>query len=124
MRNVCRKALILMLAFVGITSWALPTEAQEVQTLLDWDSNWRYVEDGADLGTAWREFDYPAETAPPWSEPSPGMLAFEDMPIEYTINAPINTQLAVSMVVTTFYFRDTFNFSGPTSGLILVATNF
>jgi hypothetical protein len=124
MSNVFKKALILTLALIGITSWTLPTKAQEIQTLLDWDSNWRYVEDGSDLGTAWREFDYPAENDAPWSAPSPGILAFEDqMPIEYTVTAAINTTLAVSMVVTTFYFRASFNFSGPTSGLILVATN-
>src|SRR5262245_13605626 len=121
MRKVCWKALILTLVLAGAMSLAGRTQAQNVQALLDWNASWRYAQNGAELGTAWRAFTY-NDTVAPWN-PGQGILAGEDTPGPYLVHGPINTTLAVSGVVTTYYFRATFNFSGSTAGLNLVATN-
>jgi hypothetical protein len=91
-----------------------------VQTLINWNATWRYNQNGTELGTGWRAQSYPAESTWPSGQ---GLLAFEDAPGAYTVHAPISTTLAVSTVVTSFYFRTTFQFSGSTAGMQLVASN-
>ena len=122
MRNVCFKALSLALVVFGLAATAIRSEAQLVQTHIQFNSSWKYLATGAELGTVWRGIGY---AEPGWSGPGAGLLGQEDNLAPYLIHVPqgIQTPVPISTVVTTFYFRTTFTFSGSTSGVSLYATN-
>ena len=88
--------------------------------LLDWNSAWKYVDTGADLGVNWRSNDYRDEEVF-WKGPSPGLFGFEpDTPLVYASYGGINTPLARYSIYTnseiiTYYFRTTFYWSGDDS---------
>jgi hypothetical protein len=114
--------MVLALTVVGLTDIAPRAQAQTVQNLIQFTSNWRYDQSGRELGTAWRARTYVEDAQ--WQPLSPGLLGNEpDTPALYTVHAPISTPLVISTTVTTYYFRATFNFSGSTNGLVLIATN-
>ena len=120
MRNVCWRALLTTLALASFLGSELRTRAQDVQVLLNWDATWRYNQNGTELGTGWKAVGFSDASWPSGQ----GIFAYEpDTPGLYTAHAPILTQLAVSTVVTSYYFRTTFQFSGTTAGLQLVASN-
>src|SRR5438552_8971559 len=123
MRNVCWRALVLVLTFTGLAGVAMRSEAQTAQVLIEWTNTWKYNQSGMNLGTGWKEVGYNDAAWPSGR----GLLGFEpDTPDVYTVHAPINTALTVttpSITVTTYYFRTTFQFSGGTLGLSLVASN-
>ena len=107
------------LCFV-IVLGAFSAPAQNVTTLIQFTNVWKYDQSGRDLGTAWRTNDYDDSTWPS----GPGLLGLEpDTPGFYTVHAPINTPLTISSTVTTFYFRTTFEFTGTTIALSLIASN-
>ncbi len=93
--------------------------APQFITFLEFTNVWKFDQSGLELGTDWRTIDYDDSAWPS----GPGLLGFESTPQPYTVHAPINTQLAISMSVTTYYFRTTFMFTGSTEGLSLVASN-
>jgi len=124
MRNVCLKALVLALTFVGLAGLAPRTEAQLTQTLIQFTNTWRYDQSGRELGTAWRTNGYTPDAQ--WQQLSPGLFYFEPDTASianYTQHAPFSTPLTLSSTVTTYYFRTTFTFNGPTNGVGLIATN-
>jgi len=120
MRNVCFKALTLALMVVGLAATAIRSEAQLVQTHIQFTNSWKYLATGIEQGTAWRNAGFNDSA---WSGPSPGLLGFEDNYGPYNIHAPTLTPLPVSNTITTFYFRTTFNFPTSISGVALYATN-
>ena len=109
-------AVLCFLVVFGVFS----AQAQNVTTLIQFTNVWKFDRSGRELGTAWRTNDYYD-----WEWPyGRGLLGFElDTPGAYTIHAPISTPLGASLTVTTFYFRTTFEFTGSTTGLSLIATN-
>ena len=121
MRNVCIKALTLALAVIGFLATTPRSEAQLVQTLMQFTNQWRYLQTGTEQGTAWRAISFPAESTWPQGR---GILGFEtDAIAAYAVHAPTLTPLTISQSITTYYFRTTFNFSGSTNGVTLIATN-
>jgi len=127
MRNACLKALTLALAVIGWATSTNQAQAQLFTTLIDFNSTWKYDRSGNDLGTAWRTNTY-NDTS--WQS-GPGLLGFEEgaaIPA-YQATAPSGFGTTfpgpLSQVVTTYYFRATFNFSGSTNvpGFALYATN-
>ena len=126
-------SLKLALAGAGLAAFARMTllalalgsalaQAQQVTTLIQFTDVWKYDQSGLELGTAWRTNDYDDSAWPSGR----GLLGFDDTPaavVAYNQHAPINTPLIISSTVTTFYFRATFDFTGSTYGLSLVATN-
>jgi hypothetical protein len=114
----------LTLAVASILGSGFQAVAQDVQTLLNWNANWRYNQQGTELGPAWRAASYPQEST--WAGPGPGLFGFEDAAgnAAYGVHAPFQTPLTVSSTVTSYYFRTTFQFSGSTAGLSVYATNF
>ncbi len=119
-RNVCLRALVLVLTITGLAGLTVRTEGQTITTLVDFTNSWRYDQTGRDLGTAWRGNNYTEDSF--WQGPGPGLLGFDNN----TPYAPfgINTPLTISGSITSYYFRTTFSFSGPTTGMSLIATNF
>lgn len=120
MRNACFKALLLALA---VTAWATlsnSAHAQQVTTLLDFNSTWKYNNSGTDLGTAWRAVGYNDGSWPS----GPGLLGTETTPAIYAPFGTFQTPVPLSSIIT-YYFRTTFNFSGSpaTPGLSLIASN-
>lgn len=107
------------LALLCVALSSTPAGAQEVTTLIQFTNIWKYDQSGRELGTAWRTNDYDDSK---WIS-GRGLLGFEDNFQPYVIHAPLSTPLTVSLTVTTFYFRTTFEFTGGTAGLSLIATN-
>jgi Immunoglobulin domain len=122
MRNVCLKTLVLALTFVGLTGVAPRTEAQTVQTLVQFTNSWQYDQTGRQLPANWMSSSYTPDGQ--WGAASPGLLGYEpDTPTVYTVHAPIQTPLVVSGSVTTYYFRTTFNYAGSLNNVSLIGTN-
>lgn len=78
-------------------------------TLVPIEGTWRYHDQGVDLGTDWRTFDYDASS---WPE-GKGVLYFNTG----ALSAKTNTLLTAGRQ--TYYFRTRFAFSGATSGIKL-----
>jgi hypothetical protein len=80
---------------------------------------WRYQQDGADLGTAWRNTNYNDSTWPQGA----ALLYVETA----ALPAPTNTPLALNGTngtqVITYYFRTHFTLSGSPLGVQLIASN-
>ena len=122
MRNVCLKVAVLALALVGLASSALRTEAQTIQTLVQFTNSWRYDQSGRQLPANWMTSAYVEDAQ--WGPLSPGLLGFEpDTPLVYTAHAPILTPLTISGSITTYYFRTTFNYAGSLANVTLISTN-
>ena len=122
MRNVCLKAVVLALTLVGLGGGAWRTEAQQIQTLVQFTNSWQYDQTGRQLPANWMTSNYTPDAQ--WGPLSPGLLGFEpDTPAVYTIHAPILTPLTVSGSVTTYYFRTTFNYAGSLANVTLIGTN-
>ncbi len=103
-----------------LTLLSVSAQAQQVTTLIQFTNNWRYDQLGRELGTLWRSnaFNDAAWTS------GRGLLGDEfDTPFAYTAYAPISTPLVISSTVTTYFFRTTFAFGGPTNSLQLYVTN-
>ena len=83
-----------------------PTQSRQVLAMTNL---WRYEQSGTDLGTAWRE---PAYNDAAW--PAGRALLYVE---GAALPAPANTPLALGPM--TFYFRTTFFYDGPTTGLRL-----
>jgi len=96
-----------------------PSGAQEVTALIQFTNVWKYDQSGRDLRTAWRTNDYDDSAWPS----GPGLLGFEDG-IPYPYPLAVATPLTISTTVTTYYFRATFEFSGLTNNLRLMATGY
>jgi len=108
-------ALIILGLMVGVNR----VEAQQITTLIEFTNVWKYDQSGLELGTAWRTNDYDDSN---WSSGT-GLLGSDTTPAVWTVHAPINSPLAISTTVTSYYFRTTFQFSGVTNGLSLLASN-
>ena len=85
-----------------------PARVEET-ALVPIDGLWKYNQDGADLGAAWREEAYPDGG---WAS-GRGLLYVEEGPLPAAKNTPL------TLGRNTYYFRNAFNFSGPTEGLEL-----
>ena len=83
-----------------------PTQSRQLLTMTN---TWRYEQSGADLGTAWRELAYNDAAWPAGA----ALLYVEGAPLP----APANTPLTLGPI--TFYFRTSFFYDGPTTGLRL-----
>jgi hypothetical protein len=122
MRNVCLKTLVLALTFVGLAGVALRSDAQTIQTLVQFTNSWQYDQTGRQLPANWMSSAYTPDGQ--WGAASPGLLGFEpDTPAVYTVHAPIQTPLVISGSVTTYYFRTTFNYAGSLNNVSLFGTN-
>jgi hypothetical protein len=86
-----------------------PTASRSLLTITNL---WRYEQSGTDLGTAWRE---PAYNDTPWAS-GRALLYVEGA----ALPAPKSTPLTLGPL--TFYFRTTFLYDGPTSGVRLAAS--
>lgn len=120
MRNACLKALALALAVIGWATSTNQAHAQQVTTLINFNSTWRYNNSGVDLGTAWRGVGF---SDGGWAS-GPGLLGTETTPAIYAPFGGIQTSVPLSPVIT-YYFRTTFNYSGSPNapGLSLIASN-
>jgi hypothetical protein len=125
MRKVCLKAFVLLLTLIGLAGFAQPAKAQDVNVLLQFTNTWRYDQSGRDLtNTRWRTNSPAYVEDANWQPLSRGLFGNEpDTPALYTVHAPINTTLTISSTVTSYYFRTTFQFSGSTLGMSLIASN-
>jgi len=96
-----------------VGNWAAVASlgATAPRQLLAMTNLWRYEQSGTDLGTAWRE---PAYSDAAWSS-GRALLYVEGA----ALPAPKLTPLAIGPM--TFYFRTTFFYDGPTTGLRLKA---
>jgi hypothetical protein len=125
MRNVCLRIHGLALVLVALMGVASEASGQTVQTLIQFTNTWRYDQTGRDLSpapTLWKTNTYVEDAS--WQPLSRGLLGFEpDTPAVYTVHAPILTPLTVAASVTSYYFRTTFQFSGSTAGMSLIASN-
>jgi hypothetical protein len=108
-----------MLGLLALTFAVCRGQAQIVHPLIPFTQVWKFDQSGRELGTAWRTNGYDDS---PWPS-GPGLLGTETTPAVYFIHAPIATPLVTSPSILTYYFRTTFNFTGSTNGLSLVATN-
>lgn len=79
-------------------------------TLVSMEGNWRYHDQGVDLGAGWRAFDYDASA---WPE-GKGLLYFN------VGSLPAKTNTLLTPGRQTYYFRTRFTFNGPTAGAQLV----
>jgi hypothetical protein len=98
-------------------------KGQTVTTLVQFTNSWSFDQSGRDLTTTlWKTNTYVEDAF--WTPSSRGLLGLEpDTPAAYAQHAPINTPLAISSTVTSYYFRTTFLFSGSTNGLSLMGSN-
>ncbi len=78
------------------------------ETLFAFDSSWRYDRSGRDLGTEWRKVAYNDSTWPQGR----ALIADETTAVVEPIRTPISRFNDDNVYVTTFYFRNHFNFSG------------
>src|SRR6266496_2040002 len=102
MRNVCWRTLLLALSFTGLGGVAIQTQAQIITTLIDFTNSWSYDQTGRQLPATWKTSAYTEDGF--WAAPSRGLLGHEpDTPAEYTVHAPINTDLGVLATVTNYY---------------------
>lgn len=85
--------------------------AAQSSTLLVMTNEWRYQQNGEDLGTAWRAPNYPDAAWPTGR----ALLYVENA----ALPAPKNTPLTLGPL--TFYFRTGFDYAGPAVGLKLIA---
>ncbi len=114
LRAVC---LLVILLF------ARPAAAQVFTPLVQFTNVWKYDRSGLELGTAWRTNDFDDSA---WSS-GPGLLGYDDVLTPYLATVPsgLGTSFGfpLSQTVTTYYFRTTFEYNGPTQALRLMATN-
>ena len=102
------KILALAAGLLGILANPVQVAAQRYVQLIDWTSSWRYIDTGADLGTAWQANTYNDSSWPAGI----GILAFET---GSTYPAPFNTLLSMGPApqvndLTNYYFRIHFNY--------------
>ena len=118
MRNVCLRIHGLALILVALIGIASEASGQTTQVLMQFTNTWQYDLSGRNLaGTKWNTNDYVVDA--PWQPASRGLLGGEDAPLPYAIHAPFITPfpLPLSITVTTYYFRTTFQFTGSTNGI-------
>ena len=113
----------LALAWIvsAILSIANPANGQSFSPLIQFTNLWKYDVSGIDPGPAWRTNDFDDAAWPSGR----GLLGFEDVLAPYLLTVPsgIGTVLPISGSVTTYYFRTTFEYTGSTQAMALVATN-
>jgi hypothetical protein len=80
------------------------------------NSSWLYNDSGQNLGTAWRNRNYPAENGWPSGQ---GPFGVEGT-VPYPYPAPVQTPLVLGAGRITYYFRTHFNFTGNSAGLNLI----
>jgi len=118
MRNVCLRAIILVAAVAALMAPAHRADAQQLQTLVDFTSAWKY-DSSTTLGTAWTNSTF-NDTA--WAS-GMGLLGSDTTPAVYPV--AFNTALLAPANggPTTYYFRANFTFNGATGGATLIASN-
>lgn len=122
MRKVCLRIHSLALILLALLGLADESIGQNVQTLIQFTNTWQYDQSGRNLSTTkWYTNDYVLDGQ--WQPASRGLLGFDTTPDIWTVHAPITTPLTISTTVTTYYFRTTFQFSGSTAGMSLLASN-
>ncbi|MEY2410241.1 MAG: hypothetical protein QOF48_2911 [Verrucomicrobiota bacterium] len=108
MRNSGLKALALMALLLGLIASPARVAAQRYVTVIDWNANWRYVENGVELGTAWRANAYD-DSGAPWQSGF-ALLGNEDCGC-YPVNSSTTLNLGPAADRTTnFYFRTHFTY--------------
>jgi hypothetical protein len=112
-------SLPLLLLLLVVAAGAVESPAQNTGTLLNFTDTWKYDQSGLELGTAWRTNDYDDSS---WSS-GRALFGFENS-VPYPYPLSVRTPLTVSSTITSYYFRTTFQFSGLTNDLTLVASNF
>lgn len=117
----CRRFRALVLSLLFALFGPAPAPAQVFTPLIQFTNEWKYDLSGQELGSAWRTNDFDDSAWPSGR----GLLGFDDPISVYlpTVPSGILTVLPVSGSVTTFYFRTTFEFTGSTQAMTLVATN-
>jgi hypothetical protein len=89
-------------------AYAFPTNQVTEITLIAPGTNWKYLDDGSNQGTAWRDIQFPDNT---WSN-GLAQLGFGDSPRdEATFIRRTNSVTGTTNI--TFYFRRAFNVSNP-----------
>lgn len=121
MRNTLLKNLLPSFMAAALAVALGTAQAQQVTTLLDFNSTWKYDSFGNDLGTAWRAIGYDDAS---WSSGA-GLLGAETTPAVYAQYGTFQTSIPLGLSVVTYYFRTTFDFSGSTDApeLSLIASN-
>ncbi|NGO39706.1 hypothetical protein G4L39_09915 [Limisphaera ngatamarikiensis] len=95
-----------------VANWeAVPPAPAQPWLLFTWTQPWRYDQSGVDLGEAWRAPGYDDSAWPS----GPGLLYVE----ESGLPAPKSTPLTLGRM--TYYFRTTFDHTGPVLGTRLIA---
>ena len=111
--------LCALLACAGLLLCVSTGFAQPAATLIDLtNATWRFNDSGANLGTAWRAVNFPAENTWPTGR---GLFGVENT-TPYPYPVPVRTPLLMGAGRTTYYFRTRFNFNGSTVGLNLQAS--
>jgi|ERR1051326_1080935 hypothetical protein len=86
--------------------WAVMAQGQDLQ-VINLDTQWRYNQTGAELGTAWRSPGYD-DNSSGWEGPGNILLGFETTPNNY---APLTFRTLLhdpaAQFITNFYFRPT-----------------
>ena len=90
------------LLFVSLCMLAAAVPSMAQTTLVSTGAVWKYLDDGSDQGTAWKESLFPGESS--WSS-GPAPLGFGD-------GDEATTNLAGEV---TYYYRHTFNVANPAS---------
>ena len=93
--------------------------AQEPGELLSMSANvWSYNDAGSDLGTAWREASYPAESSWPTGV---GLFGVEPT-VPYPYPVPLRTSLVLGAGRLTYYFRTHFTVTQNPLGILVAGT--
>ena len=80
---------------------------------INYDHNWRYLDDGSNQGTAWKEIAFNDAS---WDR-GPGLYGYETSVVPSPgISTPFENPNAAGNDIITYYFRTTFDFNGTVAG--------
>jgi hypothetical protein len=92
-------------------AYALPSQSTNAPTtLIAAGSAWRYLDDGSNQGTAWRETNFVESLS--WSN-GVAQLGFGDNPADEATRIRRTNNTTAGNSMTTFYFRRAFNVANP-----------
>lgn len=83
--------------------------APEGVPYIDFDATWRYLDDGSDQGSTWRQTAFDDSS---WGQGA-GILGFENAILPDVLRTELNPGEI------TYYFRTTFDYQGDTAGALL-----
>ena len=101
-------------AFAGVTG---PGGMRSL--IFPFTNTWRYDQSGADLGTAWRQFEFNDST---WAS-GRGVFAIETMALPGPTNTLLRLTNAAGARITNYYFRTHFSAPANRENLVIAASN-